>query len=74
MRVYERHNWVGTIQVRGCVEIEQDGEKFIEEAPFEEAQFFGVYVEQEDGRMLWHSDHPTVEQANAVAQRLLHHN
>jgi antirestriction protein ArdC/phage/plasmid primase-like uncharacterized protein len=67
---HELDTWTGTTQVRGCVEIEQDGEKFVEEAPAEEAQFFGVYVGQQDGRMMWQSDHPTQEQANAVAQRL----
>lgn len=67
---HELDTWTGETQVRGCVELEQDGEKFIEEAAPEEAQFFGVYVGQEDGRMMWNSDHPTQEQANAVAQRL----
>lgn len=67
----EIETWNGTTQVRGCQEFEDDnGEKYIEEAPAEEAQFFGVYVGQEDGRMMWHSDHPTQEQANAVSQRL----
>lgn len=63
-------DWTGTTQVRGCIEIEQGGEKFVEEAPAEEAQFFGVYLGQEDGRMMWHSDHPTQGQANAAAMRL----
>lgn len=67
---HELDTWTGTTDVRGCIEIEQDGEKFVEEAPAEEAHFFGVYVGQEDGRMIWQSDHPTQEQANAVAQRL----
>lgn len=66
----EIETWTGTTEVRGCVEIEHDGEKMIEEAPAEDAQFFGVYVGQEDGRMMWQSDHPTQEQANAAAQRL----
>lgn len=67
----EIETWTGTTEVRGCQELTDDqGEKYIEEAPAEEAQFFGVYVGQEDGRMMWHSDHPTQEQANAVSQRL----
>jgi len=67
----EIETWTGTTEVRGCQELTDDqGEKYIEEAPAEEAQFFGVYVGQEDGRMMWHSDHPTQEQANAAAQRL----
>lgn len=71
MTIHEVDTWTGTTEVRGCEELTDDqGEKYIEEAPDDEAQFFGVYVGQEDGRMMWHSDHPTQEQANATAQRL----
>lgn len=66
----ELNTWTGATQVRGCIEVEKGGETFVEEAPAQEAQFFGVYVGQEDGRMVWQSDHHTQEQANAVAQRL----
>lgn len=70
LEIGEAATWTGATQVRGCIEVEQGGERFVEEAPAEEAQFFGVYVGQADGRMMWQSDHPTQEQANAVAQRL----
>lgn len=67
---HELDTWTGTTEVRGCIEIEKDGEKLVLETPADEAQFFGVYAGQEDGRMVWQSDHPTQEQANAVAYRL----
>lgn len=57
-------------QIRPCKEFTKDGRTFVEETTPEDAQFYGLYARQDDGTMLWVSDHPTreaAEQAHADA-------
>lgn len=51
------------VEVRGCMNINVDGDLFVEEVDDEFAEFFGLYVEDERGYMMWHSDYDTREEA-----------
>lgn len=50
-------------EVRGCIEVMIDGQPCVEEAPMEFADFYGLYVQDDRGLMIWHSDYPTEEKA-----------
>lgn len=58
------------VQVRGCINVDYDGYNHVEEADDEFAEFFGVYVENEENLMMWHSDYATREEAEMAAEEL----
>ncbi len=66
-------DWTGRVQVQGNVEVEHDGERFVEPAGDREPEFWGVYAQHEDGTHTWLADFagPDAQlNADALADRL----
>lgn len=63
-------NWTGDAEIRGCTSFVQDGQTHVEEASEHDAEFWGVYLPQKDGRTMWYSDHETKAHAEAMAENL----
>ena len=55
-------------EVRGFMEVEYEGHPHIEEVDDEFAEFFGLYIRDEDGLMMWDSDHNSREEAEEIAE------
>lgn len=49
-------NWTGDVEIRGCTSFVQDGQTHVEEASEHDAEFWGVYLPQKDGRTIWKHD------------------
>lgn len=63
-------NWTGDVEIRGCTSFVQDGQTHVEEASEHDAEFWGVYLPQKDGRTMWYSDHDTKAQAESMVAYL----
>lgn len=69
----EPDKWTGNVRVQGCIERKDfvSGETFIEAAKGEEIpDFYGVYLEQDDGSDMWYLDCDSIDKANSVERRL----
>lgn len=66
-----RH-FFGTIEVRPCElwEWSDTGERYVEETSDDDAHFWGVYKQSNDGRMLWIADFTTYDEAVKFAKVL----
>lgn len=53
-------------EVRGCMEIHGS----VECVDDEFAEFFGLYIQDDKGLMMWDSDHETREDAEMVADEI----
>ncbi|HCT8266354.1 zincin-like metallopeptidase domain-containing protein [Escherichia coli] len=66
-------DWSGRVQVQANVEVEHDGERFVEPAGDREPEFWGVYAHHESGGHQWLADFagPDAQtNAEALADRL----
>lgn len=63
--------WTGRLQVQGCVEVEDDGERFVRAAGEGEApEFWGVYAQDSDGTHTWIADVASQDEAQTLADRV----
>ena len=54
-------------EIRGCMDVEYDGMTHVEEVGDEFAEYFGLYIRDEDGLMMWDSDHASRADAEDIA-------
>lgn len=57
-------------EIRGCMDVEYEGMTHVEEVDDEFASYFGLYIRDEDGLMMWDSDHETRKDAEMVADEI----
>ncbi|ALS68386.2 zincin-like metallopeptidase domain-containing protein [Pandoraea apista] len=63
--------WTGRLQVQGCVEVEDDGERFVRAAGEGDApEFWGVYAQDSDGTHTWIADVASQDEAQMLADRV----
>lgn len=63
--------WTGRLQVQGCVEVEEDGERFVTAAAGGVApEFWGVYAQDSDGTHTWIADVASQDEAKTLADRV----